>query len=546
MNRDRWIVLTGIVVLLSFAIAWACLAGRLTLWSDELPPVQAAKGLWLTGKPFLYDLDMGTIGDKPYTHGYPMSFLGQFVYRALGHPSLFWFRVIPLSFGLVTIVFFLLFLRFSGLVNRVKLWLLIALFFSCAIVFDNLLFYRYYTLIGLCALLNLVAFWYGAAAIKARCWLKALMWALLFIAAFIYPLAGHLQIVHCVIIPVAGIILAFGSSGRLREWIVCRRKILVFLAAGAVILWPLIVYVCDLGLARVDVGGGAVSRTYMTIWDNLFGLARFGLALNIVILAAVWWVRDRQDKALNLETFLCLTGVISGLLIGFCNPHHMIFLARYYYVSAMLAVLGAPAILLEMCRNGRKLGWLLGMFLVINFALIAVTMTLERDNIDRAVSWVEQNLRPDDTLLCGLIEFEVHGGTNLVGRAHRVEASEDIRSVSRLRAFLEGQPSTRVLLIYVDAYHPRDTLYHWTTGESRDPVSSLDVFMRIKAVGKDAAYGLRNCGVREFDRLALIDQLRTLEKTGFEAHFKGLEKRWAKRIFQHLKLWIQGRFNGAQ
>jgi hypothetical protein len=299
-----------------------------------------------------------------------------------------------------------------------------------------------------------------------------------------------------------------------------------------VITAPLVVVINNYWVANLRIGTRLIGSSFVTYWDNLAGLLRFGWALNVCFLAIFMPLMGKRKLERDFGTWLFLVGIVSGLIIGLYNPHTFIFWSRFFYVSVVLAVLGFSGILLKLIPDKGRRYQLLAIYLLLNILLSFSTFYFDRSNIRRPIDWLNHNLGPNDILLVFSPELELHGGKSLVKRAHPLNPSQDPKDIRRLIALVNRKDVKTVYFLYT-AHHEafREKLYVLTTGDmERQPPADLFRYLSKRMPGEQVMSGLRGCGLKRYKKEVLVAGLRDLLKNGYPPSFVSLEKRLAVRM----------------
>ncbi len=537
MNRDASLNFILGVVIVAFAGAWLLLAQSLPLWGDEVSHLQAAKGFIEKGRPVCWNFDTGRFDGHEYTRALTMTGMTAQVMRG-GGESLLAVRAIPLVFTVLLLGAFLIYARVRQQLSALGLALVVIFFLGQAVVLEKALYLRFYPPLACLALVAFLAFWEAWNG-----WLhgprrNVLFCGLLLGAAFLFPILDHWQIQHAQILVFAILIAAALKISRCQEWLE-RYRGLVAAGVGLLLLVaPVIVMFNDVAMSSLSIGNRVIGRTFVTYWDNLLGLSRFILELNVVCLGMFWKATSVKDGHRQFWIWLYWTGIISGIATGLFTPHNHVFFSRFFYIPIILAVLGfAGRLATEPLLRDRQ-RFLISGYLLINTLLSVGNFYLDRNNLRVPIRWLKQNVQPTDTILVYMTHLQIQGGAALIPQVVPIKAGQDWQEVDRLIALLEGISVGKIYFLYSDEYQWRDRLYQWTTGEDRSPPSEVFRFLKEMVPSVQILSNLRACGLVSFDRDVVLFHLRELKARGFDPLYKSPEKRL-------LKSWWEKRSNNS-
>lgn len=534
-----------VLLLLGFSALWFILAGYLTAYSDEISHLAVAKGLLLTGEPFAVDFDRcAALISQQYRRGLEISQWTAWSYRLFGE-SLRAARLVPFLWTLATWLLYVGYVRVRGRATSGHLLVATLLFLGQSMVLEHALNVRMYAPLLFLLLLALIALWEAQRTWSLSGWShRSAIWigaACLLIA---FPTIRGWHVLQAAIVLFSGVLLWLSGHPAAarpilsvwqdivelpRLW----RYLLFGLALYALLcVWLISPRVLDVLATRLV---GAV-RVHSTPWDNLMGLFRMCVALNVVLL--LWMRRTPNAQPTFTSDFngwLLSSGIVSGLLIGLLMNSTHIFYSKYFYLSIGIAVLGASGRLAMMPSRSARIACAAA-YLLVNGALSGVTLGLDRSNIPKAITWLREHSSEQDLIFSFRAELALHGGEELCRRTISIlpprespddkEASKGFGWIRRdarnpwlvgeeVQAILASHPSSAaVYFLYTDAYDFRNGLYEWTTGRPRPEqrfsppgVYSLHAILTSPEVSEEVIPGLRGCNLRRVDREQLLQAL---------------------------------------
>ncbi len=521
----------GIMAL--FLFVWFICAKQFTGWGDEMVHFSTGKGLVETGQYSQWAFDEGRIIPGTYTRGLVITYLTSLIYKITGL-SLLAFRVIPLISVLLTFATFAFYICLRLKASWKAVSFAAIFFFGQAFVFEQSVYVRFYAPLGWLMILSIVFYWEALVAFEKHKGVWGCGFLLASFTALILPTIDHWQVQH-VAIYFLGILLTLPQTrslfGKFNEKFSFKTK--VFLGGIIVVAAPLIVFLLDLimGQLVVDVKHRTMGRTFVTYWDNLAGILRYVLALNVCFLGLGFVVRDlKTSRGWDFYSWLFFTGIISGICIGLFNPHNHIFFSRFFYISVMMSVLGFSQMLLRPEISEKFRYGIIAVFIFFNIGLFMVNAYCERSNIRVPIAWLNKNLKQNDLLLVYASDLGLNGGGSLISRAYVVNPTQDPEKIEELLARILSSESGDVYYLYTDHYEFRDRMYFSTTGQDRSPPSDLFRYVKERIPSQKVILRLRTCGLVKFNKLDLIAGIRKLSVDGFPISFKAPEKRILKEI----------------
>ncbi len=530
MNKNRhphfWLMVVGGI----FFLVWSFLALRMPLWGDEASHIETAKGLRMTGAPYVWSFDEGKLLSNQYTRGLLISQAVRYLYRE-DSSSLFVYRLVALIPTLLTFLTFAWYVRWR---HRASVQLLLTggiLFFAQSFVLENSFYLRFYAALAWLTLVSLILLWEIPPFLAQKKYSRTavLLGAAILVMA---PMTlDHWQIQNLSILFLALCLRILFLTDFGKEWIALYRRWLLVGAMVLILTAPVATIGIDFLMSHLVIGNRVIGRSFVTYWDNLVGLLRFTWALN-VCLAGFFFYQRRQARAWNFFEWLFVTGIISGYLTGLLTPHNHIFYGRFFYVPTVLAVLGFSGLLSELSSDFVRKQILL-CYVILNLLLSGLNLYFDRGNIPRAISWLNAHWQEGDILLVFRGRLQLQGGARLAKAAYPILPTQDAQKVHDLIQFLNERPGREVYFLYDDEYEFRDRLFELTTGENRSPPSDLFRYLKDAIDGESFGEGLRACGIKRFDKEALIAGLQRLLREGFPLKYKGPEKRWWKKNLRH-------------
>lgn len=530
-DRLFFYLFTGVMGL--FLLLWFVCARSFTGWGDEMAHMATAKGLVETGDYRTWALDEGRATPATYTRGLVITNLASLIYKMAGL-SLLAFRLIPLISVLLTFLTFAVYIRARHKASWEALAFAAIFFFSQTYIFEQSVYLRLYAPLGWLMVLSLILYWEAVVAFQKRRAVAGCGLLSLSIIVLALPTIDHWQVQHIAIYalgvvltlpPVAGVIAGIDQKTSARTKVIL--GILVLVCS------PFFVLLLDqiMGHLVVDAKGRVMGRHFVTYWDNVAGLVRYVLALNVCVLGFSWLRRDLiKARLFDFNSWLFFSGIVSGILIGLLNPHNHIFFSRFFYVSIVMAVLGFSQILLQPGFPRKAVRKIVAVYLLFNAGLFAVNAYYERSNIREPISWLKSNLGADDLLLVYGSELELHGGEELLTRAYAVIPNQDPAGIKQFIARIEKSGAGNIYFLYADHYEFRDRLYLWTTGLDRTPPTDLFRYLKEAVPSRAVMPGLRTCDLVIFKKADLVASLQKLLQEGYPPHFKAPEKRILKKI----------------
>lgn len=535
-NRDAGLAMgkiykpcLALLMIACFLAAWYFLAINLTAWSDEVNHLAVGKGLVVSGKPFVWSFDDGRITDWPYTRGLIMSRLAQFAYP-YGSDFCLTARVIPLVFTFLTFLFYILYIRKKFGISAGHFLVAAILFFGQSVVLEQSLYVRPYSSLGLFVLVSLMACWQGFENYRRKNLPRAfLLWGLA-MAILAVPTIDAWQYQHIPIVLLAVFLGLGAQSSRLKEYTGRHRRALWIAAAAVVIFSPLVAMGGDYMMSKFPIGNRIMGRSFVTFWDNIFGLIRYVWVINICLLGVVLPALHKKRLEWSFHSWLLCVGIVSGFLVGLLNPHNHIFYSRFFYVPIVLTILGFSGILFEMFDRPVVRYRLMALYVALNILMSFANFYYDRDTIRKPIQWLNAHLKDSDTLLIFRPQLELNGGQNLTRRVYPILASQDPRQIKALLDYVNRDSVTDIYLLYTDGYELRNNLYRLTMRENRAPPATLFLYLKDRIPSQSILKGMRGCGLVKYQKEDLIAGLNRLLQEGYPPIFKGMEKRFLKKL----------------
>ncbi len=532
--EKKFLYWMGAIIVL-FLVVWFFSAKSFTGWGDEITHFSTAKGLVETGEYRTWAFDKGYANPYFYTRGLVITYLASLAYKMAGL-SFLAFRLVPLAFVLLTFLTFALYIRWRHQASNKALAYAAIFFFGQAFIFEQSVYIRVYAPLGWFMVMSLILYWESAVAFGKRNFMSGVWFLVGSLLLLILPAADHWQVSH----------IAIYFLGFLLTWPVFLNlflkiderfsiRVKIFWVCSIILLAPFVVFVLDVSMSHLIMNTKklVLGRNYVTYWDNLAGLTRYVLALNVCFLAVSWVMETlRKNKRLDFYSWLLFTGIVSGILIGLFNPHNHIFFSRFFYVSVVMSVLGFSQILLRAEISPKARRWIVGIFIFVNAGLFAVNAYWERSNIRVPIAWLNQNLKQDDLLLVYASQLQLHGGESLCRRAYVINPTQNKQDIQALLGVVSQSQTQEIYYLYTDHYQLRERLYLWTVGENRSPASDLFRYLKDVVPSKHVLPGLRACDLIEFQKTDLLMSLEKLLREGYPPSFKAPEKRALKKFLK--------------
>ena len=552
---------TVLAVFALFTGVWFVLAGNLTTWSDEITQIATAKGILqtgnpFTGKPFIVFFDhCAQLLSSQYHRAVEVSRLTALSYEIFGD-SITAARLVPFAFTIATWLLFIGYTRWRGYSSGPQILVVTILFFGQSMILEKSLFVRMYAPMLFFLVLSLIAVWEAVIYWRARKLPLAIAalglavvsmgitagWHLLQFAIFALAVA-FLGMMIRRIPPKYLLQRGWNQLASLPgTWRYLGIAFLVLAAAGTMTVAPQVINVLGAELVGLP-------KVFSTPWDNLFGLLRFLLVTNVLLV--LWWRRSQSpDSDRDFNSWILDVGVISGLLVALLMNHSLVFYTRFFYLSAALVTLGVSGMIVGL-PSKQHVAAALGIYVVVNAFLSVITFQFDRDNSKSAINWLESNSSEQDIVLTFGGGLELNSGSPVCGRTESIynfqredgssdsslgvggiitharraaESSYPFITGDQLIGMLDSNPDADVYFMYTDGDHFRDTLFSWTTGRSRtqrndlygivmgrpSSVAGPDLFKLLKDgdVGQDVMSGLRGgAGLKRIDRGRLLAAL---------------------------------------
>lgn len=541
-----------IAVAVSFIISWYWLADNLTAWSDEIAHLAAAKGIQITGQPFTVIFDQcARLTADQYHRGFEISQMTAWSYNIWGE-SLAAARSVPLMFTIGTWLLYIVYTRWRGYSSGKQIFVMTVIFFGQSMVLEKALYVRIYAPLLFFLLLSLIAFWESLNSWQSRKFLWLAGWLAVAIVSLACTRNWHL--IQFAIAGLSMVLLwlsayhtpAIGLLRKSYTWLTSLPagtkylaiSVLAIFFVGTITLAPRLVDLLGSEVIGFQIGfsfgRGYISPVFLIPWDNIAGLLRFLLAINVLII--YWWKVGKTPPAdRDFNSWLLSTGILSGILIALLMNHNFVFWSRFFYPSVGLVVLGASATLAAI-PNTYGIALVIGIYLLINTAISISTFHFDRSNIQEGIKWLQSNTDQQDAILTFNAQLYIHGGNDLCSRAFSINGRQEavqnpshLENVSinrnafgylqsgggsspfitgdALNQFLNDNPDTDMYFLYTDHHGFRNDLYSWTTTKKRTNENNLFHLLKSKDVGETVIAGLRGSGLKKIDRSKLTKAL---------------------------------------
>ena len=534
----------------AFTGAWYFLAGHLTAWSDEVSHMSVAKGFNLTGEPFVVAFDQcAQLLSAQYVRGLEVSQMTAWSFEAFGD-SLTSARLVPFLFTIASWLLYAGYVKIRHDTSGRHLAVATVLFLGQAMVLEKALYVRVYAPLLFFLLLSLIGLWEAVVHWQARNLRFALLWLAVAIFSLVFTRGWHLLQYSIFVLAVLFLVMLIRGIS-VRD--LARGGWHYVATLPPVRKYPAILLLVGVLAAVMVVGPQAINslgsellgldKAHSTSWDNFFGLLRFLLATNVLLL--IWWMRSGEaEPRRDFHSWLVDAGLVSGVLVALLMNHNFVFWSRFFYLSVALVALGVSPRVAGLA-NMRALGGVLVTYVLINGIFSGLNLYLDRSNIKDGIAWLRLNSGEGDIILAYGAELYLHGGRELCSRTVPVVKSEPLGSGTEIHrnrflfsgntypfiggdeliSVLNSKPQGEVYFLYTDAHRPRETLFRWTTGRSRDQRNDLyglvmgrpgrsssdDLFRLLKNgdVGEEVLPGLRGAGLERIDREGLFAALES-------------------------------------
>mgnify|MGYP001615260296 CR=1 FL=1 len=544
--------ITTVLLATAFVMAWHVLADSIPTWSDEISHLALARQLLTTCDPSQPDFARCASSTPSLVYSLRAIEFTQLValsFQYLG-ASLWAGRLVSLFFTLAAWFFFMVYLRLWQRASFSILVVTTVLFFGQSMVLEQSLNARFYAPLLFYLLVALVAVWEVRVCWRDRRWVPATAW--LVVGAGAVGLSMLWSLLQYVVLAVAVFLLVLSWRKwnppvsisnvwvRFQTWPRLGRYALW---SGVLIAAIAFEFTVPLVVDRLGALMLGVQPVHSTGLDNIFGLLRFAVALNVILW--LWVVSGKTISGLGEDFYqwLLATGVVSGIMIGALMNHNFIYYGRYFYLSVTVAVLAAAPLFLHLPTR-KHLTSALVAWLTVNGLLSAFVFGLERSNIHRAFDWVRMNTTARDVVFLGDIDLYFDGGEDLRNRVIPVRTPTDDPVADRGQGFgylrrsninpfltdkavmviLDKQPVSRIYYLTALSHDTRDRLTRWITGHERNEIAtpylikkmlgfpqndqpSIYWFLTSPEVGDSVVSNLVNVRVFELDRRKLYETL---------------------------------------
>jgi hypothetical protein len=492
--RKSKIIMLAFGVVVAFGITWYRISAVTPPWGDEPRNLLVAKSLAITGEPVLWDYSNGLPINIHYTRGMAITYPLVFLYKH-GLIQLIWARAVPLAYVLLTLFFWIGYLCYKKQLNATGVALLTIFFLGQPMVFEQSAFVRMYAPLGFVFSIVLVCLW----GLK-EAWKKRQGWIFAGLAAFCLlglwvPKADSWQGEH---IPLFLLALAMLNSYVWRACVFLIRRPVWALVVFIALLWlgPIIVIVINTWIPFIVKGFGiSISRMYCTYWDNIGGLIRFFLAVNIMWWGLCWIFRSPDQR--NFFSWLYLSGLLGGIFLGLFTPPQHIFFSRYFYLSIIAVTVGFAGMCVEKSPEPWVKRALIAGYLLTSILFTFVNFHFERSNLPEAVRWLKKNMGQKDVLLYYNHFYGLNDGEELAG--DHVYPIKD-RNIDKAIEFVSMPGIEHVYFLMNDNYKFRNILYKKTTGHDRWAViNPIADYLNSDVSGEEVLDSLWGCDLKRFE-----------------------------------------------
>jgi hypothetical protein len=529
ISKRNYLALILIVVL--FLGVWYLLASNLTAWSDEIGHMATAKGLMETGTFARWDFDKGENSGGYATRGKIISYLTMVAYRVGGF-SFLSSRMVPLIFTLLTFATFALYIKIRQKAGIKEMVLAGIFFLGQSMVLEKSLYVRTYAPLGFLMILTMITLWEGIKKIESKKYTVSAALLIVSLVLIAIPTIDTWQYQQFITIIFAIAVYYSAKNENILNYIRNNKKLLLIMVPLVLITAPLFVVIANLIVARLPIGNRLIGSSFSTYWDNIAGLVRYGWALNICFIGMFIPIFGKKHVDWDFNSWLFLSGILSGLFIGLYDPHNFIFWSRFFYVPVVLTVLGFSGMLSKLIENKNGRNQLIILYLLLNMALSFTTFYYDRSNIRKPITWLNGNLGTQDVLLVFSAELGLHGGEKLTKYAYPIRPSQDPEDIRKLIKIIDRPNVKDIYFLYTDHHAAfREKLYIMTTGDEwRQPPADPFRYLRSCVPGKQVMEGLRGCGLIRYKKDVLVADLRNLLKNGYQRPYIRIEKRMALKM----------------
>ncbi|GEM_PF-2073390 len=524
MSREAQAVFTenrkyfaGIILVLAIFIAvWAWVVVATAPWGDENFHLAAAAGLHYSGKADLWDIDKNKISDltdnQDYNRGQIITRPTAFLMK-ISLNNMLLFHIIPLFFSLLTLGFWA---WYAG--RRMKFGLgavmLLSIFILGQPIFlEEAAYLRAYSALGLFMSVAVIGLWEAREGFIRKRW-AAVMWGgLAVMMAIVVPQLDHWQSQHILAIIFSALLLHDKVWQRTQKFLSNPRKV-AFVAVPLLLLAPFAVIVIDQMMVGIKMGSRPMPLSFVTYWDNIAGLLRFMLALNVCLIGFKWLAQGLVKR--SFWSWLYVSGILSGIFLALFLPLSHIFYSRFFYIHVLLGSIGFLGLFLEKNpQPGLRRAMIAG-YLVIGICFSGINFYYDRDNRQDGVVWLKENLKKNDILFAFSPQYMFNNGEELIGRTYFIGRSADLEKVEEIIRIAQNPGTGRIFFFCADFYQFKNRLYHWTTGGDRifkygDEVNYIYYAIPSESVLRNP----RGFDIRIYDAAVLAEGLKTLREEGF-------------------------------
>jgi len=510
LARKSKITLGALAVVAAFSIVWCIVSIVTPPWSDEPRNLAAAKGLAILGKPILWDFSTSQLSNVYYSRGMAINYPLAFLYKH-GLHQLVWARLVPLAFVLLTLLFWIVYLRYKRRLDGTGIALLVIFFLGQPMVVEHAAYIRIYAPLGLVFSIASACLWELKDAWFLRRWGVFAGLAALCLLGIWIPQMDAWQAQHVPQLLLAAVML------NSRVW-----RVGTFFIRRP--LWALLVFVVMLGLGsmlapRLDgwiswmAQGWGINNdlSYETYWDNIAGLVRFFWAVN-VMLVGLRWIFIKPDGR-DFFRWLYLSGLLGGILLGLFTSPKYIFFSRYFYVPIIALTVGFAGMCAQEDLKPFFKRSLIAGYLLMSLLFTFVNFYFGRSNMPVAMDWLKKNMGAHDCLLAYSPYFEINGGAELVdANTYLLRDYRDNPDIDSVIDFILRPGVIHVYVLINDYYQFRDILYEKTTGSRRWAIKNRIADYLNSLAGHEVLNTLRECSLKEFDPYDLAADLVELKK----------------------------------
>jgi len=502
-------VALAIVILIAFGLIWYRVSSLTPPWSDEPRHFLTAKSLAVLGQPVLWDFSKGYPLEIRYTRGMVINYPLAFLYKH-GFVHLAWARTIPLFFVLLTIGFWIVYFRYKIALNATGVALAAIFLLGQPMVLEQATFVRIYAPLGLAFSIVLACLWELRFSWIMKQRMSSIGFAALCLLGVWIPIVDSWHVAHLLLLLPALVML------NSYVWKFCVRSIrkpvmLLLVFALLLRLGPVVIVALAKWIPRLAWGVGIhidAGASYDTYWDNIFGLIRFFLAVNVMLIG-LRWIHNDPDKRC-VSRWLYFGGLASGVLLGLFAPPHYIFYSRYFYLSVIATTAGFAGMCVQENLKPRTQIFLIAGYLIASIAINYVNFNFDRSNSRMAMDWLKRNMESRDVLLSYSNFHDLYGVEELTGPNTYMLKDEN---VDRVIKFVSAPGVGHVYFLMENNYKFKNLLSEGITGLRHwSAMNRLVEYLHSDVYGRPVLNGLWGCDLEMFEPHQVVIALKNFKK----------------------------------